>query len=349
MKLLQDLSLSEIQNILKSLAVPGYRAEQLFKWITKGVPLADMTNIPKELKNELSKRFLDHIPEIVKVVKATDGTEKYLYKLHDGELIEGVYLPNNYGNTLCISTQVGCRMGCVFCASGINGLLRNLSVGEIVGQYISATKRRQELKPQDTKPISNIVFMGSGEPLDNYDNSIDAIRLLCCDKGLNISIRNISLSTCGLVPEILKLADEGLGLTLSVSLHATTDILRRELIPIAKKYSLSETMNATKKYFEKTGRRVCIEYALIEDNNDAVEDAKRLANLVKGFSSHINLIKLNTHKTTQLKTSSEKSAKVFLSELEKLNLSASIRRSQGSEILGACGQLRGKFVGDNKG
>ena len=355
--LLQDLSLEKLQDVLQKIGAPKFRAAQIFAWINKGVSLGDMGNIPKELKEKLagsSGEFIDYVLRIVKVVKASDGTEKYLYKLHDGEFIEGVFLPNNYGNTLCVSTQVGCRMGCVFCNSGENALLRNLSAGEIAGQFIAATNRRKKIasgnaasnsnKNDKDKPITNIVFMGSGEPLDNYDNTIAAIKLLTDSGGINLSVRNISVSTCGLVPQILQLANEGLGITLSLSLHAINDTVRQNIMPIAKKYSIDETIKALKTYFEKTGRRVCIEYALVEGKNDSAQDAKKLAQLLRGFPTHVNLISLNSARGGALKGSGQKGTNAFKATLEEQNISTSTRRSQGSEILGACGQLRGKAL-----
>jgi len=352
---LLDKTLDELSVVLLELGEPKFRAKQLYDWLIKGASFDEMLNISAILKQKLFASFSDTSLEIEKVFTADDKSEKYLYRLLDGQLIEGVLLPNKYGNTLCISTQVGCRMGCKFCTSGENGLERNLSPAEIAGQFI-AVCRYQDKKSESlqgkkntiangaqvpSRPISNIVFMGSGEPLDNYDNVIAAVKLLTNPLGLNISVRNISLSTCGLVPEILRLAEENLGLTLSLSLHATTDITRQFLMPIAKRYSIATTIDALKVYFRQTGRRVCIEYVLVAGKNDALDDAKRLANLTTGYSCHVNLINLNSARDKNLKSSKAQAANDFLKTLTALNVSASLRRSYGADVFGACGQLRG--------
>jgi len=350
---LLNKSPDDLVGIMVELGEPVYRAKQLYAWILAGAVYDEMTNLPLSLRAKLAERFSDVAVKIVKSLQAKDGSEKYLYQLADSNIIEGVFLPNAYGNTLCVSSQAGCRMGCIFCASGENGLERNLESAEIVGQFIMACKRQINSKSSSyvthyndlsaiqapSRAISNIVLMGSGEPLDNYDNVIRAIRMLIDTNGLNVSARNISLSTCGLVPRILKLAKEGLAITLSLSLHATTDEARRELMPIAKKYSIKDTINALKVYFEATGRRVCIEYVLVGGENDTLNDAKRLAQLVKDFSSHVNLITLNTTGVKTLKASDKDSTLNFYKELSKLGVSVSTRRSYGSDIFGACGQL----------
>ena len=345
-----DYSLEELTNILSEFGAQNYRAKQLFKWANSGANFSQMSNLSKDFLASIAGIMTDRVLQIAKTVRSSDGSEKHLYKLTDANFIEGVFLPNNYGNTLCVSTQVGCKMGCKFCASGSNGLVRNLSAGEIVGQYVEAVKRiggeaiaKTGIEKQ-AKPITNIVFMGSGEPLDNYENTVKAIRLLTCAEGLNISCRNISISTCGVVPKMQSLANEGLGITLSVSLHATTDEVRKTIMPTAKKYSIAQILTAAKNYFINSGRRVCIEYALIKGVNDSHEDAVRLSSLTKGFSTHVNLLTLNAVKGSNLSAPSSVKVKSFLIALQRLNVSASLRRSSGNEVLGACGQLMGAKV-----
>jgi len=347
---LSDFTLHELQHIVASEGQPAFRAKQLFAWITADASFEEMSNIPQDFLNRLASSYTARAVNIIKSQKAHDKSEKFLYKLNDNEIIEGVFLPNAYGNTLCISTQVGCRMGCVFCTSGAGGLQRNLSAGEIIGQFSAATQYigKQTKTPSSSekkkRTIGNVVYMGSGEPLDNYANTVKSVRLLSAEQGHNISPRNISISTCGLVPQIEQLALENLPVTLSLSLHATTDEQRKQVMPIAKKYSLEQTMKAMRHYFDKTKRRVCLEYVMIQDFNTSPEDAQRLARLAKGFPCHVNLIPLNIAKVSLFKNETLKKATSFLQSLEKLGVSASLRRSYGSEILGACGQLRGKYI-----
>ena len=357
-EILADKSLKELEEIVKSFGQPIYRAKQLYAWVLLGVPYEGMTNLPVGFCAQLAEYYSDTAVQIEKTLRSEDGSEKYLYRLADGEMIEGVFLPNRYGNTLCVSTQVGCRMGCAFCASGLSGLTRNLSAGEILGQFI-AVSAQQLINPDKTKnedgmcvrekstdgrAISNVVLMGSGEPFDNYENVVKFIRLISDPNGLKVSPRNLSLSTCGLVPPIRRLADEKFGVTLSLSLHATTDVIRQRLMPIAKKYSLQETISAVKYYFERTGRRVIFEYSLIKGINVSLDDAKRLAALSKGLSCHINLIQLNRVPELNLAGCSGKEAGDFLKTLTELGVSATLRRSYGSDIGGACGQLRNTYV-----
>jgi len=353
---LLDYDFDELGGLIEGLGEPKFRVKQLYDWVALGASFDEMSNIPLIMRNKLSEISVDKPLEIVKSLKANDGSIKFLFKLNDDEIIEGVFLPNNYGNTICISTQVGCRMGCVFCSSGENGLSRNLTAGEIVGQYIEVEKfiASQNSKTaiviaststkKIARQISNIVFMGSGEPLDNYDNTVKAIRMFNYTNGLNISSRNISLSTSGLVDKIDRLSDENISITLSLSLHATLDEARKQLMPIAKKYSIVETIKALKNYFDKTGRRVCLEYVLISGLTDTHFDIERLAKITKGFSCHVNLINLNNNRNKNLQAASKLKAQNFLEKLTKLGVSASLRRSYGSEVFGACGQLRGSVV-----
>lgn len=336
--ILLDLNIAELKELFSSYCCPAFRAEQVYRWLLCGNKFDEMSNLPKDLRARLSNDHIDCPVVITEVYKSKDGSEKYLYKLSDGNLIEGVYMPHDYGNTLCISTQVGCRMGCEFCASGIGGLVRNLTSGEILGQYV-AVNRALGGTMSDRK-LSNIVLMGSGEPLDNYDNVVKFIECVSDPKGLNVSRRSISLSTCGIVENIHRLADSGLDVTLSVSLHATLDEYRRKLMPIANKYSVTETMEAARYYFKKTGRRVVFEYSMVKDVNMSFSDARRLSELTKGMSAHVNLIMLNKVEGKNVQGCTEREAERFYEKLKSLGVSATIRRSMGSDIAGACGQLR---------
>ncbi|MCL2062216.1 MAG: 23S rRNA (adenine(2503)-C(2))-methyltransferase RlmN [Firmicutes bacterium] len=339
MKLLADLSMDEITQLIADLGHPAFRAKQLFSWIAAGALYSQMSNIPLSLRTTLAQEYADTAAQIITVSASSDGSEKYLYALADGETVEGVFLPNRYGNTLCVSTQAGCRMACAFCASGAHGLSRNLSAGEMLGQFIAAGKRHT-LTQGKSRTISNVVLMGSGEPLDNYENSVKFIRLLSAPEGLNVSTRNISLSTCGIAPQIRRLADEGLGITLSLSLHAAVEDTRKKLMPIAKKFPLAEVLSAATYYFNKTGRRVIFEYALISGVNDSDADAQALRTLTKGLSCHVNLIRLNRVENSPYKGSTQAAADAFLKKLTDLTVSASLRRSYGKDVGAACGQLR---------
>ena len=344
-KLLADYTLEELENLLVEINEPKFRAKQLFEWLNKGVGFDGMKNIPKTLRDNLAKSgYYPQGIEIVKALKsAIDGTTKYLYRLSDGNIIEGVLMKYKYGNTLCVSTQVGCRMNCAFCASGLEGLIRNLSAGEILGQVVAVNR---ENAVEDERGVTNIVLMGSGEPLDNYDNVCKFLSMVSDERGLNISRRNVSLSTCGLCEKIVRLADDGFSPTMTISLHAPNDEMRREIMPIAKKYSISDIIKAVKYYFDKTGRRIIFEYSMIAGKNDSEDCARQLANVVKGLSCHINLIPLNYVKERGLDGSSKKNIYRFMAELEKRGVSVTVRRSMGSDIEGACGQLRRKVLKD---
>ncbi len=342
MKILADYNTDELKEIARNFSQQSFRGGQLFKWISDGADYDGMSDIPKGLREELAKEYIAVPLEAVKTLSSVDGSKKYLYKLADGNLIECVYMPHAYGNTVCASTQVGCRMGCEFCASGKNGLERNLSAGEILYQVISANKSAGGTR--NKRVVRNIVLMGSGEPLDNYDNVCKFIKLANEENGLNIGQRNISLSTCGLCDEIVRLADEGYSVTLSVSLHATTDEYRRKVMPIANKYSISDIIKAAKYYFDKTGRRVIFEYAMIKEINMNFFDAKRLSELTKGFASHVNLIMLNKVDGKNIAGCTRAEAERFMKKLNEFGVSASIRNSSGQDIGGACGQLRGRYL-----
>ncbi len=348
MKILLDYTYDQIVEIVQSLGEPKFRAKQLWDWLVKGYELDEMSNLPKtfvqKLQDEGYKAMGVEIAQCL--VSKLDGTKKYIFRLYDGNVIEGVLMKYKYGNTICVSTQVGCRMNCAFCASGLGGLVRNLSAGEILGQVIAVNRDNMDGKD---RAITNIVLMGSGEPLDNYDNVTSFLRLVSSDDGLNISRRNISLSTCGLVDNIKRLADENLGVTMTISLHAPNDELRKTIMPIAKRYSIQEIMQAVRYYFDKTGRRIIFEYSMIDGKNDSVQCADELAKLVKGLSCHINLIKLNYVKERGLSGTKIDRVKAFIKRLEEHNVSCSLRRTMGSDIDGACGQLRRKFIAGEVG
>lgn len=346
MQVIQDLSLSELQDVCLNLGQPKFRAKQIFENLHLGKNLDEISNIPKILKEQLKSQYIDQPIVIIETLTGKDGTQKFLYRLYDGNIIEGVLLSYEYGNTLCVSTQVGCRMGCKFCASTLNGLIRNLSSGEILSQVLVVNR----LLGGDAKnrKITNIVLMGSGEPLDNYDNVLQFIRLVNAPEGINISQRNISLSTCGIVPKINKLAQEDLQIILTISLHAPTDEIRKQIMPIANKYSIKEIVASARKYFEATGRRVIFEYALTKGTNDTPECAKILSKLLMGFPTHVNVIPLNEVKERDLPTVTRKHAYQFAETLQKLGLSASVRRTMGEDIGGACGQLRATKINNKE-
>ena len=340
--LLTDLSVEEIEDITVGLGEPKFRAKQLWQWLVKGAEFSQMSNLPKGFLDKLSQDYTAQGVDIYGEYKSKiDGTLKYLYKLCDGNIIEGVLMKYKYGNTLCVSTQVGCRMNCAFCASGLDGLIRNLTAGEILGQVIAVNARNAV---GEDRGVTNIVLMGSGEPLDNYDNVCKFLTLVSDEKGLNISKRNISLSTCGLCDKIRQLADDGYTPTMTISLHAPNDEMRKEIMPIAKKYSIVDIIKAVRYYFDKTGRRIIFEYSMIAGKNDTEECARQLAGIVKGLACHINLIPLNYVKERGLGGSNKKNIYRFMAVLEKQGVSVTVRRSMGSDIDGACGQLRRKVV-----
>lgn len=340
-----DMEKNEIEALLLELAQPAYRAGQVYSWLNRGVEPKHMTNLPLSLRTELEKHPFGGCRIYDKFVSKADGTVKYLFELHDGNLVEGVLMHYRYGNTLCISTQVGCRMGCAFCASTLEGCIRNLSSGEMLS-FIAAVERDNPSPAPGERFITNIVLMGSGEPLDNYENVMAFLRRCVSPDALKISPRNISLSTCGLVPKIYSLADEALHVTLSVSLHAATDEKRSELMPVNRAYPLEQLIKAAKYYADKTKRRVVFEYALIEGKNSSIEDAKQLAALLRGLLCHVNLIPLNPVKERNLLGISKKNAEVFAKWLNDLHISATVRREMGADIDGACGQLRRRVLNE---
>ena len=330
-----SLTLKEVEELILSLGEPKFRAKQVYGWMTKGMWGAEMRNIPKSLIEKLDSVCEFRLPKVkLKLESKIDGTVKYLFELIDGECIESVFMRYEHGNTICISSQVGCRMGCKFCASTILGRVRNLTPSEMLGQIIAAEKDMGER-------ISNIVMMGIGEPLDNYDNTVTFLRLVNSEESLNIGMRHISLSTCGLVSGIKKLQEEELPITLSISLHAYDNEVRSSIMPINNKYSIEELLTACKEYYDATGRRISFEYTLISGKNDTEEGAIKLASVLKKYMQsniHVNLIPLNEVKETRLETS--KNVNAFKNKLISLGINATVRRRLGSDINASCGQLR---------
>ena len=336
---LLDYSLEEVSLWMKENGENSFRAKQVFNWIYKNTwNFEDMKNLPKSLVEKLKNNFYIGIPEVIETFESTlDGTSKLLLAFKDGNIIESVIMKYNYGNTICISTQVGCRMGCKFCASTLEGRVRNLTAGEILAEVIVAQKVLGER-------ISNIVLMGSGEPLDNYDNVTKFIDLVNAEYGLNIGQRHITLSTCGLVPKIYELADKGYSITLAISLHAFNDETRREIMPIAKKYSIKEILESCDYYFNKTGRRISFEYSLVSGINDSKEHAKSLAKLLKGRQCHVNLIPVNEIKENTLKRPSKKTIDDFEKIVNDHGIDVTVRKEMGNDINAACGQLRRNYL-----
>ena len=345
MKCLQDLTFEEIEELVVSLGQPKFRAGQLYDLQMRHKEYDEATNLPKTLIDGIEADYFATSLKIIERLVGKDGTEKYLYALNDGNVIEGVFMPHRYGNTLCVSTQVGCRMGCAFCASGLGGLIRNLSAGEIIGQVL-CVNRLHGGTPKD-RAITNVVLMGSGEPLDNYDEVTKFLRLLSAEKGINISLRNVSLSTSGLVPKIKELANSNLPVVLTISLHAATDEKRSALMPVNKAYPIKELIDSAKYYFDKTRRRVIFEYALVEGKNSDKKSADELARLLKGFPCHVNLINLNYVKEKGLRGIKGNYIKEFIDNLNKQGISATLRHSMGNDIDGACGQLRVKYLAEH--
>lgn len=340
--IIQDLSFEQIKELASSLGQPAFRARQLYEGITQGKDISQISTLPNSFKERLLTEFEDCAVKIKEVFESSDGTKKFLFELADGNIIEGVLMGYKYGNTQCVSTQVGCRMGCKFCASTLNGLIRNLSPGEILSQILKVNAAYGGTK--EKRAVTNVVLMGSGEPFDNYANVVQFLKNLTSQEGLNISPRNISLSTCGLVDKMYAFAEENIPLNLTVSLHQTTDSERARTMPIANKWSIAEILQACDNYFAKTGRRYIFEYSLIEGENCDRRHAEELINLLKGRPCHVNLIRLNEVKERTLKATDEKSAYRFLGLLEKGGLSATLRRQIGSDIGGACGQLRASYI-----
>lgn len=333
-----SMTLAELTEFVKDgLGEPAYRASQIYSWMQKGVMIDGMRNLPAALREKLKEKCEYRLPKIAKkLVSQIDGTRKYLFELIDGECVESVFMKYEHGNTVCVSCQAGCRMGCRFCASTLKGRKRNLTPSEILGQVTA-------IGADTGERIGGIVMMGIGEPLDNYDAAVKFLRLVSAEEGLNIGLRHISVSTCGIVPGIRRLAHEGLPVTLSVSLHASNDEERSSIMPINNKYHIAELMEACRYYFETTGRRVSFEYTLIAGKNDSSDDARHLASLIKsGMRSpcHVNLIRLNEVKETPFSGSAKARADAFCDTLNSLGVTATVRRRLGADINASCGQLR---------
>ena len=337
MKNIKDYDLEDLKKELVEIGEKPFRAEQAFKWLyeAKVSSFDEMTNLSLELREKLKQNYEMHNFNILRKQESADGTIKYLFDVLDGNAIETVLMSYHHGYSLCVSTQIGCKMGCKFCASTGIKFVRNLTSGEIVEQIL-AVERDNNIR------ISNVVFMGIGEPLDNYDNVVNAIRIINNQKGINIGARHISISTSGLVPKIYQLAEENIQCTLSISLHATTDEKRSEMMPVNNRYNISELLQACRDYLEKTNRRISFEYALAKDNNDNLEDAKRLVKLLKGMICHVNLIPINKIENGAFVKSSNENIMKFRDYLNEHGIVATIRRELGSDIDAACGQLRRK-------
>ena len=336
---LKSMTIAEIGDVLKALGQPAFRAKQVFSWLHKGVrSYDDMTNLPKPLREMLAEQYPLHIPKVVRKQESQkDGTIKYLWELSDGNCVETVLMRYHYGNTVCISTEVGCRMGCAFCASTIGGLVRKLEPYEILDQVLFT-------QVESGQPVSHIVLMGIGEPLDNFDNVMRFLELVNHVDGMNISMRHISLSTCGLVPMIDKLAERKLQISLAISLHGPTDEIRNRIMPVNKAYPIAELLAACRRYYDATSRRIHFEYAMIDGVNDREEDARELIRLLKGLQAHVNMIPLNHVQESPLQPSSRQAVLRFQKLLEDAGIPATVRRTLGGDIDASCGQLRRKYT-----
>jgi len=343
---LTGMTCDEITSWVKDQGYPAFRGKQIFRWIHQGADFEEMTNLPAAMREKLQQESVAQ-PVTIRLKRESplDGTVKFLYALKDGNCVEGVLMRYKYGVSLCISTQVGCRMGCRFCASTLEGRVRDLTAGEMLGEVLCANR----YLAQENIKVSHIVLMGSGEPLDNYDNVIRFLRLLREEEGIRLSLRNVSLSTCGIVPKMYQLADENLPVTLCVSLHAPNDEIRKLTMPVAYTWSIPEILEACRNYIRKTGRRVIFEYALSDGVNAGEEQAKELASILRGMQCHVNLIPLNAVEERDMKGISEEKVRKFLKILQDNNISATRRREMGDDIEGACGQLRRKTINSSKG
>lgn len=333
---IKSMTLEEVSGMLGELGEKPYRARQLYQWMHQKLArgFGEMKNLPLGLREKLGNTFSYTDLKLVRMQEsALDGTRKYLFELSDGNLVESVWMKYHHGNSVCISSQVGCRMGCAFCASTIDGLERSLLPSEMLDQIYAITRDTGER-------VSNVVVMGIGEPLDNFENLLLFIRLLTDENGLHISQRNVTVSTCGLAPEMKRLADEKLQITLALSLHAAFDEKRKKLMPVANRYSIEELMEACAYYFEKTGRRITFEYALVGGVNDAKEDAEALGGLCRKLNCHVNLIPVNPIRERSFVQSERAAILAFKNKLEKYGRNVTIRREMGRDIDGACGQLR---------
>ena len=336
---LKSMTIAEIGTVLKELGQPAFRAKQVFSWLHKGVrSYEEMTNLPKTLRDTLAEKYPLYIPKVVRKQESRkDGTIKYLWELSDGNCVETVLMRYHYGNTVCISTEVGCRMGCAFCASTIGGLVRKLKPYEILDQVLFT-------QVESGLPVSHIVLMVIGEPLDNFDNVMRFLELVNCPEGMNISMRHISLSTCGLVPMIDRLAEKKLQISLAISLHGPNNETRNKIMPVNKAYPIEELLAACRRYYEATSRRIHFEYAMIDGVNDREQDAKELIRLLMGLQAHVNMIPLNHVEESPLKPSSRQAVQRFQKLLEDAGIPATVRRTLGGDIDASCGQLRRKYT-----
>ena len=342
---IKSLNLEQLTEELLSIGEKKFRAKQIYAWIHQ--KLADsfdeMTNLSKDLRERLDREYTLSSLDVVEVqTSKIDGTQKYLFRLHDGHVIESVLMKYHHGNSVCISSQVGCRMGCNFCASTIGGKVRDLAASEMLGQIYKIQKISEER-------VHNVVVMGTGEPLDNYENLVQFVKMLTDENGLNISQRNLTVSTCGIVPKMKELAGEKFQITLALSLHATSQEKRKELMPIAYKYELKEVLDACRYYYEQTGRRITFEYSLVGGVNDTRQDAERLTKLIGKFPCHVNLIPVNPIKERDFVQPDRSECEAFRNKLEKNGINVTIRREMGRDIDGACGQLRKSYLDKEKG
>lgn len=337
---IKSMTLEELTESIRQMGDKPFRAKQIYQWLHQKLvtEFDEMSNLSKPLREKLKEQFFltALYPADVKISQI-DGTRKYLFRLADGNVIESVWMQYHHGNSVCISSQVGCRMGCRFCASTLDGLERNLTPAEMLDQIY-------RIQASTGERVSNVVVMGSGEPFDNYDSLVKFIRLLSDENGLNISQRNITVSTCGIVPGIRKFAEEGFSVTLALSLHAPNDQVRKTLMPIANKYSLSEILPACKEYYEKTGRRLTFEYSLVQGVNDNLDEARKLSSLIKDMHGHVNLIPVNPIKERDYRQSGREAIDAFRTYLEKQGINVTVRREMGRDIGGACGQLRKSYL-----
>lgn len=341
---IKSMNLAELTEFVASIGEKAFRAKQLYQWlhVKQVYAFADMTNLSKAFREKLDEvSFITDLKQEQVQISQIDGTRKYLFLLEDGNVIESVLMRYKHGNSVCISSQVGCRMGCRFCASTLDGLVRGLRPSEMIDQIY---KIGQDIGER----ISNVVVMGTGEPMDNYDNLLKFIMLLTDENGLNISQRNLTVSTCGIVPRMRQLADEKLSITLALSLHASNQKKRLELMPVANKYDIHDVIDACKYYFDQTGRRVTFEYSLVGGVNDTDEDARELSQLIHGMNCHVNLIPVNPIKERDYVQSNAAVIAAFKNKLEKNGINVTVRREMGRDIDGACGQLRKRYINENK-
>ena len=341
---IKSMNLAELTEFVASIGEKAFRAKQLYQWlhVKQVYAFDDMTNLSKAFREKLNEvSFITDLKQEQVQISQIDGTRKYLFLLEDGNVIESVLMRYKHGNSVCISSQVGCRMGCRFCASTLDGLVRGLRPSEMIDQIY---KIGQDIGER----ISNVVVMGTGEPMDNYDNLLKFITLLTDENGLNISQRNLTVSTCGIVPRMRQLADEKLSITLALSLHASNQKKRLELMPVANKYDIHDVIDACKYYFDQTGRRVTFEYSLVGGVNDTDEDARELSQLIHGMNCHVNLIPVNPIKERDYVQSNAAVIAAFKNKLEKNGINVTVRREMGRDIDGACGQLRKRYINENK-